>query len=91
MLKAGGESMIMWLTDIINHVWVRDSLPDDWRRDIILPFWKQKGDQYVCKKHRSITLLSIKQAFRADPSLVRFACHQKSPKDSTDRNHSRIW
>ena len=59
MLKAGGETMVLWLVDIINHVWVQGRLPDDWKRGIILPFWKRKGDQYVCKNHRGITLLSI--------------------------------
>ena len=59
MLKYGGNNMILWLTDIINHVWVYETLPDDWRRGIILPFWKGKGDQLVCKNHRGITLLSI--------------------------------
>ncbi|KAI8518875.1 hypothetical protein Bbelb_021320 [Branchiostoma belcheri] len=59
MLKAGGDHMIQWLTQIINHVWILEKLPDDWRRGIILPFWKRKGDQLVCSNHRGITLLSI--------------------------------
>lgn len=59
MLKAGGDNIILWLTEIINHVWVSESLPDDWRRGIILPFWKRKGDQLTCSNHRGITLLSI--------------------------------
>ncbi|CAH1233196.1 Hypp638 [Branchiostoma lanceolatum] len=59
MLKAGGDHMIQWLTQIVNHVWILEKLPDDWRRGIILPFWKRKGDQLVCSNHRGITLLSI--------------------------------
>ena len=59
MLKAGGDNMSLWLTEIINHVWIHERLPDDWRRGIILPFWKSKGDQLVCSNHRGITLLSI--------------------------------
>ena len=59
MLKAGGDNMSRWLTQIINFVWVHERLPDDWRRGIILPFWKRKGDQLVCSNHRGITLLSI--------------------------------
>ena len=59
MLKAGGEAMTLWLVDIINWVWIHDRVPDDWRRGIILPFWKRKGDQHVCSNHRGITLLSI--------------------------------
>ncbi|CAH1248421.1 Hypp8135 [Branchiostoma lanceolatum] len=59
MLKAGGDHMIQWLTQIVNHVWILEKPPDDWRRGIILPFWKRKGDQLVCSNHRGITLLSI--------------------------------
>ena len=59
MLKAGGDNMSRWLTQIINFVWIYERLPDDWRRGIILPFWKRKGDQLVCSNHRGITLLSI--------------------------------
>ena len=29
MLKAGGNNLILWLTQIINHVWVLETLPDD--------------------------------------------------------------
>ena len=59
MLKSGGDNIILWLTHIINHVWVQERLPDDWRRGIILPFWKRKGDRMICSNHRGITLLSI--------------------------------
>jgi hypothetical protein len=59
MLLAGGETMVKWLTVIINCVWVEEKLPDDWRRGIILPFWKHKGDRLECSNHRGITLLSI--------------------------------
>ena len=51
--------MIKWLTYIINIVWIKKTIPDDWRRGIILPFWKNKGNKEVCSNHRGITLLSI--------------------------------
>ena len=59
MIKAGGNTIIEWFKQIINHVWVHETLPDDWKKGIILPFWKRKGDQLVCSNHRGITLLSI--------------------------------
>ena len=37
----------------------QETIPDDWRRGIILPFWKNKGNKDVCSNHRGITLLSI--------------------------------
>ena len=44
---------------VINIVWIKKTIPDDWRRGIILPFWKNKGNKEVCSNHRGITLLSI--------------------------------
>ena len=51
--------MLRWLQVIINCVWISEKIPDDWRRCIILPFWKRKGDRLTCVNHRGITLLSI--------------------------------
>ena len=48
-----------WLTKIFNHVWSTEQIPEDWRKGIILPFWKRKGDALTCSNHRGITLLSI--------------------------------
>ena len=55
----GRVSMIKWLAYIINIVWIKKTIPDDWRRGIILPFWKNKGNKEVCSNHRGITLPSI--------------------------------
>ena len=59
MLKYGGNTIIRWMTIIINFVWVLEVLPEDWTRGIILPFWKQKGEKLDCSNYRGITLLSI--------------------------------
>ena len=32
LLKKGGDSMIKWLAYIINIVWIKKTIPDDWRR-----------------------------------------------------------
>ena len=58
-LKSGGQCIVQWFTSIINHVWTTEEIPDDWRRGIILPFWKNKGDKHTCDNHRGITLLSV--------------------------------
>ena len=59
LLKKGGDSMINWLVYIINIVWIKKTIPDDWQRGIILLFWKNKENKEVCSNHRGITLLSI--------------------------------
>ena len=45
LLKRGGDSMIKWLAYIINIVWIKTTIPGDWRSGIILPFWKNKGNK----------------------------------------------
>ena len=59
LLKFGGECRLRWLQVIINCVWISETIPDDWWRGIILPFWKHKGNRLTCANHRDITLLSI--------------------------------
>ena len=62
------------LAYIINIVWIKKTIPDDWRRGIILPFWKNKGNKEVCSNHRGITLLSIPGKLFAMILLERI-CH----------------
>ena len=59
MLKCGGPGTISWLTNIIRHAWESEVLPSDWRKGIILPFYKGKGSRQECKNYRGITLLSV--------------------------------
>ena len=59
LLKNGGEAVVTCLTNIFNHAWSTEQIPGDWRKGIILPFWKRKGDALTCSNHLSITLLSI--------------------------------
>ena len=59
MLKYGGESIIEWLTRVCMVCLARGEVPLDWRRAIIVPFYKGKGDRNECKNYRGISLLSI--------------------------------
>ena len=59
MLKCGGPETIIWLTNIIRQAWESEVLLGDWRKGIILPFYKGKGSRQECKNYRGITLLSV--------------------------------
>ena len=51
MIKQGGNTIGLWLVvrlEIINSIWVYNTLPNDWGRGIILPFWLGKGGKMVC-------------------------------------------
>ena len=58
MLKAGGPTMVTWLTMLFQSCWSKGTLPDDWKKGIILPVHKGKGSRRDCKNYRGITLLS---------------------------------
>jgi len=59
LLKAGGACCTEWLTNIICKAWDTGSAHDDWKKGIILPFYKGKGSRTDCRNYRDITLLSV--------------------------------
>ena len=59
MIKASGRYGVQWLTKIIRAVWNSGEIPPDWRKGVILPFYKGKGSRKECKNYRGITLLSV--------------------------------
>jgi hypothetical protein len=42
---------------LINSVWNKEKLPDQWKESIIVPFHK-KGDKTDCNNYHGISLLS---------------------------------
>ena len=58
MLKAGGSVIAEWLHAIINLMWTKGEVSNDWRRAIIVPIHK-KGSKLLCSNYRGISLLSI--------------------------------
>ena len=71
LLQNGGDSVINHLTDLINRIWSTEEIPDEWRRGIILPFWKKKGDRLICSNYRGITLLSVAEKLFASILIAR--------------------
>lgn len=59
ILKAGGTAFVTWLSHIFCKVWDNGEAPDDWKKSIIVPFYKGKGSRRECKNYRGITLLSF--------------------------------
>ena len=59
LLNNGGEAAVAWLTNIFNHVWSTEQIPEDRRKGVILLFWKRKDDALTCSNHRRITRLPI--------------------------------
>ena len=57
MMKAAGGFGSRWMTDPINNIVKEGCIPDDWRKSILVPVYKGKGDPLVCGSYRAIKLL----------------------------------
>ena len=75
LLKAGGESMTRWLRTVIVQVWSTGVVPPDWRRGLVTPIYKGRGDRMDCNNYRGITLLSVLGKVFASPLLSRIRDH----------------
>ena len=54
MIKASGRWGVQWLTKIIQAVLTSGEIPPDWRKGIILPFYKGKGSRKECKATEAV-------------------------------------
>ena len=43
--KAGGEAMIQGLHRVLTAVWQTGTIPPNWKRGLVTPIWKGKGDR----------------------------------------------
>ena len=57
MMKATSGFGSRWMTDLINNIVKEGCIPDDWRKSILVPVYKGKGDPRVCGSYRDIKLL----------------------------------
>ena len=56
-MKAAGGFGSRWMTDLINNIVKEGCIPDDWRKSILVPVYKGKGDPLLCGSYRAIRLL----------------------------------
>ena len=71
LLKAGGEAMIHGLHAVLVAVWQTGTIPSDWKKGLVVPIWKGKGDRQDCNNYRGITLLSVPGKVLAHVLLTR--------------------
>jgi hypothetical protein len=57
LIKAGGSTICSEIHKLINSVWNKEELPEQWKQSIIVPIYK-KGDKTDCSNHRVISLMS---------------------------------
>ena len=56
--KCLGREGIEWLTKLYGKVWETGKMPDEWRKSVLVPIFKKKGDIQECKNYRGIKLMS---------------------------------
>ena len=59
LLKAGGNAALVSLHAILCSAWNTGIIPTDWKRGLVVPLWKGKGDRQDCNNYRGVTLLSV--------------------------------
>ena len=67
--------MVRGLHAVLVAVWHSGAIPPDWKRGLVVPIWKGKGDRQDCNNYRGITLLSVPGKVLAHILLTRIRCH----------------
>ncbi|KAK3528644.1 hypothetical protein QTP70_006345 [Hemibagrus guttatus] len=56
--KCLGEAAEEFLTSLFNRVLESERMPEEWRRSVLVPIFKNKGDVHSCSNYRGIKLMS---------------------------------
>ncbi|KAF7663482.1 hypothetical protein LDENG_00210270 [Lucifuga dentata] len=53
-----GEVAVEFLTRLFNEILESERMPEEWRRSVLVPIFKNKGDVQSCGNYRGIKLMS---------------------------------
>ena len=67
--------MIRGLHAVLVAVWHLGTIPPDWKRGLVAPIWKDKGDRQDSNNYCGITLFSVPGKVLAHLLLVRVRSH----------------
>ncbi|KAK3548937.1 hypothetical protein QTP70_021683 [Hemibagrus guttatus] len=56
--KCLGEAAVEFLANLFNRVLESERMPEEWRRSVLVPIFKNKGDMQSCSNYRGIKLMS---------------------------------
>ena len=56
--KCMGEMGIEFLTRLFNRLLMGERMPEEWRRSVLIPIYKNKGDAQCCGNYRGVKLMS---------------------------------
>ena len=49
---------IKFLTRLFNRLLMSERMPEEWRRSVLIPIYKNKGDAQCCGNYRGIKLMT---------------------------------
>ncbi len=59
MLKYGADAVVEWMLLICEQAWKKGEVPDEWKKAIIVPLYKDKDSRSECSSYGGISLLSV--------------------------------
>jgi hypothetical protein len=74
LIQAGGETLQPEIHKLINFIWNKEELPDQWKESVIVPIYK-KGDKTDCSNYRGISLLSTSYKILSNIILLRLSLY----------------
>jgi len=57
LIKAGGRTIRSEIHKLINSIWNKEELPEEWNESVIVPIYKN-SDEIDCSNYRGVSLLS---------------------------------
>jgi hypothetical protein len=76
LITARGRTICSVIHKLIISIWNKEELPEDWKKSVIVPIYKQ-SDKTGCNNYRGISLLSTTYKFLSSILLPRLTPHQK--------------
>jgi hypothetical protein len=67
LIKARGINICSEIRKLMNSIWNKEELPEQWKESIIVPVYK-KGDKTDCSNYRGVSLLST--AYKILPNIL---------------------
>ena len=61
LLKAGENAVLISLHAVLCSAWNIGIIPTDWKRGLVVPFWKGNGDCQDCNNYGGVTLPCARQ------------------------------
>ena len=76
LIKVGVRTLCLEIHKLINSIWEREKLPEEWKESIIVPIHK-KGDKADCNNYRGISLLPTTYKILSNILLSRLIPYAK--------------